>query len=389
MNHNSTHTRLILTRVVPLLLFVSLGLIIVTVTSAGSPSWSQPAQTFGTVPIINGTVAFQGRPAAPNSSWSVPVSMTIQCATLPDVYSFNATTDQSGHFTIDTWTIPGTSVCNLRLKNMHTLRNLKANVTLAPDGNAVNFGTLLEGDANNNNYVDLVDFSILATAFDSGSADPEFDARTDFNENDWIELADFSLLVTNYDKNGDIVAAGAANIAAASDASESQPMTMFLKPAYYSATRDDIFALDIRLDPKAQIFNSAAAYLHFDPALLEVVDASGTPVVSITPGADLPLVLSNTVDNATGDIRLVSGIAGDPPTVPTAEFSLGTFYFRAKTGDMNLSSVSFLVQQYPPRSGVAYQGYYLPLDVLGAQLRIADTRAMLPMFWIGATNVTK
>jgi hypothetical protein len=368
-----------------LLLFVALGLIAVTVASAGSPDWAQPAQSLGTIPIINGTVRFQGRPAAPHPSWSVPVQLTIQCATLPHTYSFSVNTDQSGHFTVDTWTVAGTSKCHLRLKNAHTLRNLKPNVTLVPDGNAIDFGTLLEGDANNNNRVDLVDFSILATSYEKGTGQPGFDPRADFNENHWIEIADFSLLATNYDRSGDITISALAN---ASDETDIQPEPMLLKitPAYHVAGRDDIVMMDIRLDSRGRPFHGAAVYLGFDPTLLEIVDAAGAPVSAIIPGTDLPLVLANSVNSALGQIRLSTGILGEPPAVPTTEFSLGVFYVKAKAASMDITTVNFLVQSYPPLTGITYRGYYEPVTVQNARLRLADTRGLLPLLWLGAHN---
>jgi hypothetical protein len=88
------------------------------------------------------------------------------------------------------------------VKHSHTLQKC-APVTLAPGQNDVDFGTLLEGDADDNNCVALVDFSVLATAFTTCSGDALYDARADFDDNGCVALVDFSLLSTNFGDCGD------------------------------------------------------------------------------------------------------------------------------------------------------------------------------------------
>jgi hypothetical protein len=69
--------------------------------------------------------------------------------------------------------------------------------------NEIDFGLLREGDANNDNVVSILDFSILATAFGECSDCPLFDERADFNGDGCILINDFSLLATNFGESGD------------------------------------------------------------------------------------------------------------------------------------------------------------------------------------------
>jgi hypothetical protein len=248
-------------------------------------------------------------------------------------------------------------------------------VLLAPGANAVDFGTLLEGDANDNNVVELHDFSILATAFGTGVGQPGFDPRADFNESTWIDIADFSLLSTNYGQAGDIPTA-----LLICNALAGTPMTMWLSPDYHAAARGDTFTVDIRLDPKGQAFQGVAAFVEFDPFVLQVVDEEGQPASGVSAGADLPLVLSNTVDNTTGQVTLACGVLGSEPPVPAGEFVVGTIRFKALGVKMDATSVTFLVQENPPRTGVTDKGLFLPVEVVGMQIRIADVRVMAPVF---------
>ncbi len=150
---------------------------------------SSPTPTPGGCTLA-GSVMLQGRPPAPHSSWSVPLTVMIGTA------SYSITTDQQGRFSLSGLT-PGTY--DITVKNRHTLRNRKSGVTLVVGTNTLNFGTLLEGDANDDNYVNISDFSLLRLGFAPG-----YDERVDFNEDGIVNISDFSLLAANFGDHGDI-----------------------------------------------------------------------------------------------------------------------------------------------------------------------------------------
>ncbi len=139
---------------------------------------------------IQGSVTLQGRPAPPDPSWSVPLTVIVGST------SSSVTTDQWGNFALSSLT---SGTYDIRVKNNHTLRNVRSGVTLAAGTNTIHFGTLVEGDANDDNYVNINDFSILSTGFS-----PAYDARADFNEDGVVNINDFSLLAANFGMSGDI-----------------------------------------------------------------------------------------------------------------------------------------------------------------------------------------
>ncbi len=357
-------------------LFVLIGLLLIALLSLNAPAWARPYSADGIFPMVHGTVHLQGRPAPPAPSWSVPLAVMLECgvSTLPGVYNYSVTTDQTGHFTF-THVVSYTSTCDFRVKNPHTLRNVKYSVTINAGDNYVNLGTLREGDANNDNRVSLVDFFILATAYDTGPGNPKFDPRADFNENDWIEIADFSLLATNYDLAGDIPVSMPA---AAWNASTTATVTLKLVPAYWAAPVGDVFMVDIRLNPRGQPFQGVAAFLTFNPAELQVVDALGNPASEIEDSGNLPVVIRNQADNSTGEINFSAGILEGTP--PAEEFSLARIYFKAVGVNIAGSPVAFIVQDYPPKTGVTYGGYYLPLEVQDMTARLGEVRILWPLF---------
>jgi hypothetical protein len=357
-------------RMLPLTLFVIVGLALLAIVSSGAPVWAKPMLQPTEFPIITGTVNLQGRPSPPAASWAIPLDVELLCSTstLPGLYPYSVTTDQYGEFSF-THVVSQTSTCDISVKNAHTLQNTKYGVTINAGGNVLSFGTLHEGDANDDNRVSLVDFSILATSYDLGSADPGFDARADFNENDWIEIADFSLLATNYDQSGDIPVA-------ASRAAGDEPVTLSLEPSRLAVPIGHIFTVDIRLDPRGQPFQGVATFLQFDADELEVVDELGNPAAQITSAGVLPTELTNQVDNAAGIIKYSAGVLGTDS--PSEALTLATIRFKAKQLNLDGSPVQFVVQDYPPRTNVAMEGAYLPLEVVDLNMRIAHKLLRLP-----------
>ncbi len=153
-----------------------------------------------TITSLSGSVTLQGRPVPPNPSWQVPLTVGFYESgrTTPN-YQFSPITDDTGHFAV---LVPVTGTYNIAVKNAHTLRVAKT-VTIAPGVNNVAFGTLREGDADNNNAVTLLDFNILAVAFGKCIGDVGYDERADFDQNGCVTLLDFNLLAVNFGQLGD------------------------------------------------------------------------------------------------------------------------------------------------------------------------------------------
>ncbi len=167
-------------------------------TSTATPTVSPTASPLPTNALLLGSVTLQGRPAPPDPRWSVPLRVSLTPQAGGAAVTCMPTTDQSGDFMCGGFS-PGSYVgC---VKHSHTLQNCQDVILVAGD-NPVNFGTLREGDANDDNCVQLVDFSILATSFGACTGDPGFDARADFDLSGCVVLVDFSLLSANFGQCG-------------------------------------------------------------------------------------------------------------------------------------------------------------------------------------------
>jgi hypothetical protein len=62
----------------------------------------------------------------------------------------------------------------------------------------VDFGTTREGDSNGDDVVVIVDFSLLAGAFLTSPASPNWNANCDFDRNGAVVIVDFSLLAGSF-----------------------------------------------------------------------------------------------------------------------------------------------------------------------------------------------
>ena len=91
------------------------------------------------------------------------------------------------------------------LKERRTLSTVRIG---APRGGVVDFGPLRQGDANDDDRVTIVDFSILATTFGKSAGEVGYDDRGDFNGDQKITILDFSLLASNFGGQGEAFSSG-------------------------------------------------------------------------------------------------------------------------------------------------------------------------------------
>jgi len=148
-------------------------------------------------------VSFTGRGDAPDSRWIEDfVVRFFQNGNETPWSPMNATTDDAGVFAI-TSIIPGTY--DISIKNWTCLSALMPNVVLNADVTTyAYFGTTREGDANNNDRINILDLSALGGAFDSSEGGPDWNAHCDFNRDGNVNILDLSALGGNFGLQGDL-----------------------------------------------------------------------------------------------------------------------------------------------------------------------------------------
>jgi hypothetical protein len=257
---------------------------------------------------IEGHLTFQRPNPAPHASWSVPVTFGLYAAgqSTPALLA-TPTTNSNGDFNLTLGVQPGSY--NACVKNRHTLQS-KVPVTLAWGNNVLNLGTLKEGDANNDNVVSILDFSVLATTFGRCVGGGGYDDRPDFNEDDCVTILDFSALASNFGQLGATCGSGAAlslspateptlKRAVAAEQVAAGTVEIKLLPSG-TVTAGDVFTLTIQVAAGAQQIDGASAYVDFNPTYLQAQ--------AITPdNTNLAFTLQNSFDNDAGRVDYAAG----------------------------------------------------------------------------------
>ena len=313
---------------------------------------------------IAGSVTLQGRPDPPDASWSVPLTFRVYepGQTIPR-YEFYPTTDDSGQFTIVDSIAPGTY--DLQVKNSHTLSNRRENVTLVSGLNLVNMCTLLEGDADDSDLVDVSDFSKFAACFFKPLDFWLFCPNTDFNEDGIVDVGDFSLLNSNFFEEGPVIVACSGGGIVLSESrrilqtTEQADIMIAISPSVTTVPVNTIFTLDIVVHSDTQQVDAVQAFVNFDPDSLQVVDEGGNSGSAIIGGAAFQYEFLNEVDNTAGTINYAAGSMSD---FPSGTFTLATIRFKATAGTGN-TAVTFNLTS-PRETKITFGGNNLAFDVL-------------------------
>ena len=140
---------------------------------------------------LSGTVRMAGR-----SDYSGPLLVELyQGGTA--VQTLTVTSSADGSFSLPDVAAGDYTVWLKHAQMLAVVRD----VTL-PSAQPIDFGQLTAGDVDDSNRVDLTDFSILSSRFNSSSADAGYDARADLNSDGAVTLVDFSLLSSSFNTSG-------------------------------------------------------------------------------------------------------------------------------------------------------------------------------------------
>lgn len=272
-----------------------------------------------TVPVSLTVKATLQRPnsPAPNAAWSVPMTLGLYApgdASSPVCLWEDLRLDQTGAYSGALGIAPDTY--DVRVKSLHTLRNVKRNVTITPM-TTIDMGILLEGDADNDNRVRASDFALLGAAYFTVEGDARFDPRSDFDEDNRIRSSDFALLRENYFRTGDIEVGAAGTAAGLGARAVSRPagsVALALEPGIAQVAPGDTVTLTLTAHAGEQAFTTLDVDIRFPPAFLQVVrpDAATATAIQVLPPVDN--VLMNQVDNTGGRILYAAGtrFSGSP-----------------------------------------------------------------------------
>ncbi len=269
---------------------------------------------------LSGSVTLQ-RPGAPapNDQWVVPLTVDLyEVGAATPAFQFTPTTDDSGNFSLS-GVEPGTY--EVAVKNSHTLQVVQELTLLPGDNGPFDFGTLAEGDANDNNQIRLNDFAILSLSLNKTPGQSGYNANADFNNDGNVRLNDFALLSPNLNTSGQVPtgqqgaqAAGVVDVSSDPSLVAESNVTLRALPAAAEVTLGEPFAVTLQVEAGEQTVNAVGAVMRFDPALLRIVE--------IVPGEAMDTVLTSDMSNEAGTLRFEAGSLGG--TFPSGTFTLAT-----------------------------------------------------------------
>jgi len=114
----------------------------------------------------------------------------------------NSTLNPDGSFAlVGTDIIPGTYDILVNVDG--GLAKLLENVVISSGSNGITVSAIVLGDLNNNNVINVTDYSLLGAAFGSVTGDANFSFRADLNCNGAVNVTDLSILGLGFGQSGD------------------------------------------------------------------------------------------------------------------------------------------------------------------------------------------
>jgi hypothetical protein len=153
--------------------------------------------------VVDISIVLQGDGRPEPAGWEVPVTVgffTPGANVLVDTptYEFNRTTSKSGGNAVCQVTDVLDGTYDVTVVSEHTLLNVKRDVTITSPTTSVDMGTLLEGNANDDEDVGLIDLSDLAASWLQSKGDAAYDAGADFDRDENVNFYDFALMAANW-----------------------------------------------------------------------------------------------------------------------------------------------------------------------------------------------
>jgi len=305
-------------------------------TATATPTITPTVTATPIAAIVGHTTPQRYQPAG-DVSWVTALTVTLS-STPGSPLEQQVLTDAFGVFTTTLDVLGGTY--EIGAKGAHTLESSRRDVVIGQGAQHVDFGVLLEGDANDDNEVGILDYSLLYTAFDSSQP------SSDFNQDGIVDVLDYSLLYTNYDRAGPVYSG-----------SSSDHFGQHQNGVRLSISGGDV-VLGAALPVEIRIFAGDAEVdvcqlrLHFAPDLLRVIDDHGSVARTITPGEQLTQVIRNSVDNKTGEIYFVAG-AGLGAPAATGKIVVARFRVSA-ISSMEATTTMTITDSTIGRAGMPY-----------------------------------
>ena len=168
---------------------------------APGPGAAAPAIPIPTTePVLTGHLTWQGRPPQPHNLNLLPVTLTVRLGNVVVTYP-NLQTDTSGNFSVPVGPLH-TGAFTWWIKGPQYLASSGGGILTGQPTTTQEMGLQGAGDVNNDNLVDITDFTLLRAGFGQACGDGGYDGRADFTGDCLVDITDFTLLRGNFGQAG-------------------------------------------------------------------------------------------------------------------------------------------------------------------------------------------
>ena len=219
----------------------------------------------------------------------------------------------------------------------------------------VNDVTILGGDVNQDGNIDILDATIVGSAWNSTPSDAHWNTRADITDDGVIDIRDMVAVQYNWNENNDVTRRSATQTHQVQGPTAQTTQAQVLISPINSRLFDmgQSVEMDLMIEKIEKLY-SFSIVAKFDPTLLQVRDADpGTSQIDVALGEFLdPLnhfVLVNRVDNETGVIEL-SVTQTHPAKAKSGSGVLGTITFESiaeGSSNVQLTNVQLVDHSMP------------------------------------------
>jgi hypothetical protein len=307
---------------------------------------------------VEGHVELQGRGDLGTERWIEAITIELtRVGESQASYTFERLTDKQGNYSLNLAEEILPDIYDMRIQGAHSLATTQR-VTLQAGNNTIPPLTLREGDANDDNASTLVDFSILSTAFSTCGGD----LTADFNGDNCILTTDLSLLITNFAQSGAPLSLPLHQTARVPQ----DDVFMSIAPIEKAIIQGQPFTLSVEVQAGSELLDGAAAYLNFDPTILQAQQVTNT--------SSFPIELHNSFEKKQGSINFAAGTTSAP--YETNTFTLVTIQFMP-LAPTNSSTLTFN-STIPRQTDATFGGASILTGQTGTSLTIEEAPTPTP-----------
>jgi len=212
---------------------------------------------------LTGSYTLQGRQ---DHAATLTLTLYDPANDFAEIGQYTVTGDEEGSFILTN--IPE-GVYEIGLKHPTCLQQIRK-VVIITGNNVYDWGELRIGDVNNDDWINILDFTFLLAAYNAFEGMDAYDPNIDFNGSGVINILDFSLMLNNYNQQGDKPGVDNNRLANSVNNFSRMPVQLQMRSTPKRVLQGEQFTLLIDLDSHKQPIDGVELHYTFDPEVIRI-----------------------------------------------------------------------------------------------------------------------